>query len=515
MSLERDPATNPARPCCAGALIALAIAAAPLIGLVAYKAVVAPRPFWAWLYDPEAIYFSSGNELLHGMAPSNTDNPGTPVQVLSAGMLLITGNHPARFDAFRRCGYGVGLLATIGAMWLMQRTLLWELPASLQVAAMWIFFLAPTALERLTIWSPELFYLPVGAVLIGALWRCASTPSTWSAFAVGLALGLGCAVKLTFLAFVPAVVLALLPLKSSRRWGGLQRCVASLAGMCAGFVTMTLPVVAAYPQMLAWAGRFAAAGYEGVETDAAPWELLFTNLSPAILHAKPWYLLILLGTGAVVAGLISSRALVTRLTRRQVASLGIFAVVSLVFVHLLAYRTESYRYLLPGGIGGVVIFALAVRTPAFSSRAIRWTATAAIAALLGKQMLLDLEVHRAVCQGATAVRQRIDAAIQARAKENPVVVYGWRAPAPSFALRIMDSRQLMTEQVESMYPNDGHYNPWSRYVALPRRAGDWDALVLSREDWLSFPARRHARIVEEINHGQYSLLVIARSADSQ
>lgn len=515
MSIERNPATNPAQPCCAAAFIALAIAAAPLIGLVAYKAVVAPRPFWAWLYDPEAIYFSSGNELLHGMVPSNTDNPGTPVQVLSAAILLLTGNHPARFDAFRLCGYGVGMLAMIGAMSLMQRTLLWELPASLQVAAMWIFFLAPTALERLTIWSPELFYLPVGAVLIAALWHCASTPSTWRAFAVGMALGLGCAVKLTFLAFVPAVVLALLLLESSRRFGGLQRCAASLAGMCVGFVTMTLPVVAAYPRMLSWAGRFAAAGYEGVETGAAPWELLFTNLPPAILHAKPWYLLILLGTGAVVAGLMSSGSMATRPTRRQVGCLGVFAVVSIVFVHLLAYRTESYRYLLPGGIGGVVLFALAVRTSAFSRRAVQWTATAAIAALLGKQMLLDLEVHQAVCQGATVARERIDAAIQARAKENPVVVYSWRAPVPSFALRIMDGRRLMTEQVETMYPNDGHYNPWNRHVALPRLAHDWDAIVLSREDWMSFPDRREARIVEEISHGQYALLVIARSADKQ
>ena len=68
------------------------------------------------------------------------------------------------------------------AVLLLLHTVLRDLPAIMQVVAIWAYLLAPHALERLDVWSPEGLYLPIGAVALAALWWWWRAPTRRSAF---------------------------------------------------------------------------------------------------------------------------------------------------------------------------------------------------------------------------------------------------------------------------------------------------------------------------------------------
>src|SRR5436190_9814058 len=134
-----------------------------------YRAVLRPRPFWAFDYDPEMIYVQEGLRILSGRAPANIDNPGIPVQVLTAAIEWYVGRSPERIDAIRLSGYVLGLLFAIGAAVLLERTLFRESPVPLAIAGLWTFFMAPAALEYQVLWSPEILYFAIGALTLAAL----------------------------------------------------------------------------------------------------------------------------------------------------------------------------------------------------------------------------------------------------------------------------------------------------------------------------------------------------------
>src|SRR5205814_2494173 len=131
------------------------VAALPLLVNWTAKAVIDPRPFWVHYYDPETIYFYDGLRMAELHAPHAADNPGTPLQVMSAAISLVTGRTPFAIDAFRLAGYTLALLLTIATMALIVR---FNSSPCLTIALIWTYFLAPSAFERDVVWSPEILY---------------------------------------------------------------------------------------------------------------------------------------------------------------------------------------------------------------------------------------------------------------------------------------------------------------------------------------------------------------------
>ena len=109
-------------------ILILFLALAPITGEWIYKVFINPRPFWVFYYDPETIYFYSGLELLNGQIPNNVDNPGTPVQLISAGLLTLIGRNPMNFDCFRVSAYVFSQILMILTCWVLLKTLLLRLP---------------------------------------------------------------------------------------------------------------------------------------------------------------------------------------------------------------------------------------------------------------------------------------------------------------------------------------------------------------------------------------------------
>ncbi len=144
------------------------------------KVVVWPRPFWVQFYDPETIYFYGGLDLLRGRAPLNLDNPGVPLHVLSAAIASITGATPRRYTQFLLIAHVLGFVLTIAAIILLVRVVLSDAPPILRVAGAWTYFIAPQALERLDIWSPEILYFPLGAAILACFGRNTTWVPDWS-----------------------------------------------------------------------------------------------------------------------------------------------------------------------------------------------------------------------------------------------------------------------------------------------------------------------------------------------
>ncbi len=157
-----------------GVLLILALAFLPVAGAWAYKAFARPRPFWVFYFDPEIAYFHGSRQLLMGRAPQELAHPGIPLYVLGSAILLGTGQDPTSVPAFLRVGYVLALALAAGGGLLLLRTVLRDLPPMLQVAGLWTYFICPSAMEYLTVWSPEILFFAFGALALASLWSLAA-----------------------------------------------------------------------------------------------------------------------------------------------------------------------------------------------------------------------------------------------------------------------------------------------------------------------------------------------------
>jgi hypothetical protein len=331
------------------AVLVTVIAFAPLaIGWV-YKEYVHPRPFWCHYYDPESIYYHAAQELARGQLPRNLDNPGTPVQMAGLGILAVTGNDPLAYSSFLAVAHPLAALLSFAAGLLLARRVFAGLPLPLQVAGLWVYFLCPQSLEYDNVWSPETFYFPVGSLFLVGLWDLARQETgarrLWTA---GLALGLCCSVKLTFVAWVPAFLLALAVGNGVSTHGRLFRVGHGLAPTAGGFFLATLPVIAGYPYLVAWVWRLATHSGPYGYGPAAPPNLADTlaNWRVVLESAKGWWLLF------AVCLLVVLWSAARRAKQAGAAADGrlfllTFALAALAASFVLVSRQVALRYLLP------------------------------------------------------------------------------------------------------------------------------------------------------------------------
>jgi hypothetical protein len=449
-----------------------------------YKVYIWQRPFWVFFYDPEAIYFNAGLELLRGQSPANVDNPGTPLQILSALVLGFIGRSPLDFDHFRYVMYAVTALLSFAAAFLLTRTLLRELPFVLQVVALWLFFLCPQALEYFCIVSPESLYFPFAALTLSAAWQWLRDPRPRWALLFAGALGFSCGLKLTFLAWIPS---ALLLLGLAPSVGGRQRIRfvgIGLAGIALGFLLATAIIIPRYPSMLGWLwGLASRSGEYGAGAAVAPDpRLILRHLGEAVASSKAWHI-----------GLLASSLLLLPAWLRpkdsggeaasMVRAFSAFAVTALLFSYVLAARHMALRYLLPTGMIGVLLFVLAVESHSWlCSWGVQIALLGLTGFLLSKAIATDLASHRTRIAAQLDLHDRIQCEIGRAADSEvpPVVVYGFRAPQPSFALRLLASDPGDLEIISRQFPREGHVD-WHYRMNLIGVGSAWDLLVIDEQ----------------------------------
>lgn len=458
-------------------MVVLLCGLGPMIANWVYKALLHPRPFWVHFFDPETIYFYEGGRILGGHSPFNVDSPGIPVYLLTSLLQLVTGHSPLDYPSFRLPAYALALLLNVLAAWLLSRTLLSRGDAILSIAALWTYFLAPQALERDVVWSAEILFFATGVLAIVAVFRLFQ--GVGSPIVAGLAIGLCIAMKFVFLAWVPALWVAILVSRETV----FRRLALTSAGIAAGFVGGTAVAISRYPKMFGWLVQLAThSGQYGWGKAEAPRPTeVMANVARALLTSKAWLVWVAVGAGL---------ALLSR-KRPDKLPLVSFALSAFVFAYGMTMRTPDFRYLLPSGIAVLVLFVVAAREP-WSNRAVPVCVVALGAVISWKGVRDDVRSHDLRMAVHADLRARIERDIASIAPPDPVVIYGWRMPQPSFSLRIMtrDTRQLA--EIAGRYPREGHCD-WTGNISLPPGASGWDVLVVGADLLNAYP--RLGRVV--------------------
>lgn len=442
--------------------VTAAFALLPVVALWIWKTVLYPRPFWIHYFDPETSYFYEGLRIVSGQSPHNVDNPGTPVQLVSALISLFTGASPLTYSSFLVVAHAFGLVLSCGAAFLLMQTLLRAAPPAIAVAAIWTWFLSPQALEYQLVWSPEMFFFGLGSLALVAIAKSLSQPAhaRRDAFA-GAAIGVLIATKFVFVAWLAARWVAYLVARERT----IVRTLISAGGAAGAFILTTAVAWPRYPAMGAWLARLALnSGLHGRGSRGLP-QLsdVLDGYAQTILTSKAWMLWLIV---VMVCGV--------RAYRRGARTLVVFAGTASLFVAMMAIRAPAFRYLMPIALCAVLIVALSDWRPL--------VLCTVAGLLLAKSIARDVGDHRARVESVTSIRSCVERALPAG-----VVVYSWRFSTPSFALRINATNDRQRNEIAGRFPREGHYNDWTGQLFLPPAARRWDALVIDEALLPGFP----------------------------
>jgi len=468
------------------------IALLPFIAEWIYKFAIDPRPFWIHYYDPETSYFYEGLRMLSGLSPFNVDNPGTTVQLASAAISLFTGRSPLTYPQFLPVAHVLGLLVTIAGALMLARTLLRNAPPALTIVTLWTWFMAPQVLEYQLIWTAEVFFFGLGAFALAAIVASLRDETSGLRAAgggqdllAGMTIGVLIATKFVFLAWLPALVVAYFVARERP----VRRSIIAALGTLAGFVTVTAVAIPRYPAMLRWLTGLAAntGTYGGGPRELPRAGDVLANYWRAMSTSKAWMLW--LAIVIVCAILAFKRA-------PRMRPVIVFGAAAGALTLLMAMRAPAFRYLFPVALCAMLLMAVA----ADELRKVRWLPSAllVVAALLfGKAIARDVSDHRNRLHSQRELHDQV-AEVLRRIAPGSVVVYSFRFPAPSLALRINATTDAQLAEIAQRYPREGHYG-WKRQVILPPGATRWDVLVIDEALLPEFPSpvgRTVARVHE-------------------
>jgi hypothetical protein len=450
----------------------------PVIGEWLYKFAIHPRPFWIHYYDPETSYFYEGLRILSGVTPWNIDNPGTTVQLASAAIALVTGDSPLAYPHFLPIAHIVGLAVTIAGALVLGRTLLRDVSPPLVVVALWTWFMAPQVLEYQMIWTAEVFFFGLGTLALATIVSSLRAHSLLRDALAGITIGVLIATKFVFLAWLPALMMAYLVARERP----FTRSTAALLGAIGGFVAVTAVAISRYPAMVRWLTGLAANSgtYGGGKRELPRVSDVLANYWHAMSTAKAW--LLWLAVVAVCAILAFRRA-------PRLRPAIVFAAAAIAITLLMTMRAPAFRYLFPVALCAMLLMALA----ADEIRNVRWALLVLAALLFGKALARDVSDHRNRLASQRELHDEV-AAIVRRIAPNGVVVYSFRFPQPSFALRINATTDAQLAEIARAFPREGHVS-WKQRVVLPPGAAKWDVLVI--DEALPQPAGRTVAKVHE------------------
>ena len=470
-------------------LVAFLILAVPW----AYKVFIHPRPYWIEIYDPEMVYFYDGLALLNGELPRNTYHPGTPINLISAGINGLMGYGPFEIDKFRVFGYILAFILNMIVAFFLVRKLFRKLPPIIQVAGLWTYFLQPAALGYNNIWSPEMFYYPAGSLVLITLWGSNSKKLTYGrAGLIGLAVGLCCAIKFAFLCFVVALVIALLLDPRSNLEKKLKAAGTGLFGIFIGFIAGTIVVYPLYFEIFGWLWSFAShkGPYFSGSVGLPELTTILTNLRKAVFRDIAWNLWLVLNFCFLGFCLWRESLKRDKLSQRH-AFLAIFAFTALMgsYALVIPKAGTSLRHLLPTAITAVLAFALAMQiTPPRRLSKLKIPIIGLVALLMCANIAKDIYSHRKRIVEGNEIHQKIADTIKKlnSNKSQATIIYSYRFPQPSYALRFWANEKYL-RIIETRFPFEGHYNPWRHKIFLPSNTSSWDYLIIRSDQIAMFP----------------------------
>ena len=468
------------------------IAFLPIFLIWIYKVVISPRPFHVFYYDPETIYFYGGSEILHNFDLSNFDNPGIPVYLISFLIQKILRIDVFHYDSFRLVFYATAIILYFLAFFLIARYLILDLPFSLKLACLWFYFLAPQSLEYINVVSPELLFFPFCMFLVITLFGGKSEIISWPRLtAASTLIGLCVSLKFTCLSFVPALLLSV-ALSSEPLKTRFAKCIFSFGCVAITFMAMTMPFVPSYTLMFSRLGQFTLhKGLYGAGAVGLPTADRFGRNVVKIISSSKTYLPFL----AVIVSLLGYLFFRDRdrLRKGKLRFILVFLVSSLSIQYLAVVRSENIalRYLLPSAAIAVGAFAFILsKFHNYIPDKTRILIVLLISGLLVQHAVSDIRKHDRRISDNLGLEAELSVQLDQLGfnPQHHTIIYTWRLPKPSYALRYNIFRENFYSDIEQVYPQDGHWNPWMKEISLPRGSDRWNFAVVDKKYVDIFPA---------------------------
>jgi hypothetical protein len=421
-------------------------------------------PYWLWdNLDPSYIYLLNGMHILEGVAPGHVDHPGTPLQVLVALVLWLSGaGSPGAIgdaaflnaEALLTRTSTVILIADAGAMLVLGWTV-WRRMGALAPAlfAETAPFVSMLALKHGIGVKPEPLLLFAVLLLAAAMVQQALRPGRWPLVAMAVAVGFGTACKVTFapLGLAPLVLLG----GWRQRW--LYIGVAALA-----FLICIAPALGALGHMLHWFSRLAiGSGVYGTGPPTVIDPRRYPEAVARLFFARPFFLTVFaLGTVVLVLCWRERHAWALAASPGERALAGIL--LAQLAQMLLVAKQPSAHYVLPAleltGPAAALVWLAAGELEAVANRAVPFRR--AYAGILA--VVLALQAVAVVRQDSELVRERDGSMAVVMARDFPSCAHVYRDLASSPALawfdNVMYGSRRYVGRVAPMLPKNDYFS---------------------------------------------------------
>ncbi|RME59107.1 hypothetical protein D6779_05060 [Candidatus Parcubacteria bacterium] len=244
-----------------GRMVMLVAVCVPLVYYLTFTWVY-PRPYYLQPADLEQDYYYNSRLILSGLPPKGVHHPGTPVHYLGAAILSFVGTDISRAQTFFDIGYlTIGIFSALG-LGMLARVVLVNYPLSISVCALALLVVHPAFLSYSNQFGADAFIVPVGTMLLAALWKAIEQSGSerysrrWWFIGAMLA-GLALAIKLTFLPVVAAMLATRFVGLVASRKSPTQRVTFAFGELLifaliilVSFVVFTIPVLNRFPGIL-------------------------------------------------------------------------------------------------------------------------------------------------------------------------------------------------------------------------------------------------------------------------
>jgi len=250
--------------------LAAAAAAVPLL-FVLHSRLVSPRPYTVSEIDIEHDYYYNAKLLVQGQPVGSSHHPGTPVYYLSSVLLRLSGSELSQTQQFFSTAYWLVALASAAVLAYFCSTVLRGVGLWAALMAQGLVLAWPPVLSYWSYYGADSWSLCLGLLAVSFFWIDVSSPDRKMTPGIlcGAAVGVGLAVKMTFLPLLLSLLLGKAVLTAGRwrrawrsspegrpkRLGALLASSTGFPVACASaYLLSTMPIVGRLPAV--WLSTF-------------------------------------------------------------------------------------------------------------------------------------------------------------------------------------------------------------------------------------------------------------------
>ena len=205
-----------------GAWLAFLLMTIVLVGYSLHSSYLSPRPYYVQPHstDIENDYVYNSKKIIETGTPYHILHPGTPVQYLGAGIMALVGTDIERTQTFLNVGYVVILITTIGSFAAFTKIALAKSSFPVALLSLGALMIWPPLLSYMNYWGSEAFLICIGLVATAMVWPSIDQnrePRAKENIILGILVGIGLAVKFTFVPLALILVITMTAMGISKR----------------------------------------------------------------------------------------------------------------------------------------------------------------------------------------------------------------------------------------------------------------------------------------------------------